>query len=230
MKFSVRVILFLILVIAIAISGLLGRYSQQKQAKVIVAECNGEFHYDQEKLDWGTWPIEARTPDKALQPNEGIIDRALGQIYGSEYSSVIRMIEIRPENHQLPKVKRLLGLARGLFGVEILRINGPEDLVLQTGHLTGISRLQNLRFLSISQAKLDRSFFSSLASVEDLEVLYLSHCEYQIEALEPLAASQNLAWVKLGRNDFDPQRLKAVQAKVPFTYLTPPIPDFERRW
>lgn len=223
MKFSIRTLLFLTLVISIAFTGLTKRDRSTKTAKNLIKSLNGTFWFDKEKLRGFTWDIAPRI---ALQPSkiasqDSLREKMLNYFFGEDRTKVIRAIKIQPNDTNVSKVKTLLSQSIGLAGVEIVTITGPADGALLARHLYPIDQLQNIRFLRIGNAQLDRNFFLALSKVEDLEFVDLVNCNYEIEDLEPLSESIHLAWVKLGRTDFEKPRLQQVRSKVPATYLTP---------
>lgn len=224
MKFSIRSLLFLTMVIAIAVTGLMKKKSVSvAKVKTLISECNGTFHLDNETIVGAMWNIDPRIPSSPTQPTPGVkLKTPIRKMDKFGEEPAIRFIAVNPSVDQGSKLRSLLREYRGLSDVEIVKITGATAKPIEAFRLYPIAKLQNLRFLKISNANLDRKFFSALSRVEDLEVVLLNNCIYEIEDLEPLADSPNLAWVQLGR-DFDREKLDRVRGIVSEVFLTLPL-------
>ena len=212
-------LLFLTLVIAIALTGWFGTYLSRRQAKQLVQACGGTYRYDHQNIEGKLWAVRPKS-DLSSKPSES---QWLIRFFGEGYSHRLRYVQLDLSADTVRKVRSLLSQHRGLASLEMLQINGPSDQFLMGQDLYPIQGLNDLRFLRISNAKLDRKFFECLSEIEDLEWVTLKNCDYSLADLEPLSKNPHLAWVEIGRPDFGLQDLADIRQKIPNAYITPPI-------
>lgn len=216
MRFSIKFILFVMLVFAILLSGFTSEIMSRQRAKALVEDFGGEFWDENMTIPGRMWNIDPRN-EKVPRQKES---KWLQAIVGEGYTNKVRAIKIQLKQPDVSRIRSLLSQHAGLKGLDILEIRGPATQPLTSKNLKPIHGLSDLRFLSLCNAKLDRSFFESLSKIEDLEYVWLAKCDYDVEDLLPLAANPNLAWVKLGRDDFDQESLDTVRREIPNAYLT----------
>ena len=172
----------LILIAAIFLSGLINPVIGRRNAKSLLNECGGMW-----------W----RTDSNSIEEYEELtlIDEVLTEWHRLAIEKVV-ISPIPKQDHQL---KRFLSQHRGLRGLESLTILSYPSIGEASYH--PIYGLQDLRFLRIKQARLDRNFFQSVSAIEDLEKIILIECEFDPASLKALSRSRHLAWVHIDNND-----------------------------
>jgi len=188
MKFSLRTLLFLVLITAIFLSGLINPVVGRRNAKKILNQCSG--------LWWRT------DSDEIDQFREMTL---LNEILTEWDRLAIEKAVISPIPNQDHLIKRFLSQHRGLRGLESLSILSYESISPKSYH--PIHGLRDLRFLRIKDATLDRQFFKSVAAIEDLEKLVLIDCKFDAADLAKLAPSKHLAWVHIDCDEVDMESL-----------------------
>jgi hypothetical protein len=119
-------------------------------------------------------------------------------------------------------VNRLFKNRRALRGLQVLELADKREknaasVALESEVLAG---LDDVRFFTLTAFKLDAQSFKSIAGIEDLEILILVDCEFEVGSMKPLAEADHLAWIAVPRDQVLGEKVRELRAMLPNVFVS----------
>ena len=214
MTISLRTLLLLTVLICFPMAGFVGRH-RGRVAVAQFAEQRGKVFWSYHRIGW--WDY------KKQDSSENLAAFWLRWLLGEHVLASLRRLSLNLETDaDFNTVNRLFKKRRALRGLEVLeladkRAKGAANAALEAQVLSG---LDDVRFFTLTGFKLDAQTFESIAGIEDLEILILVECEFEVSDLKPLAEANHLAWIVVPKNQVLGEKVHEVRAMLPYVFVS----------
>lgn len=211
MKISIQTLLLLIVLFALAMSGPIARHQTRMQIETLANSANGQ-------IIWNRQDIFETQPTKRTEVGNNMLRQILGDRFGYHITSL--SLELNESN--MSDWNRLLQKQSALRGLTRLQLRFPAGA--NQFEPAVLSRLDDLQLLRISNVELNSGWITSIADVEDLEILWLSECRLNQATAERdlmlLADLEHLAWLEISKTALEPEQLARLRRSLQGVYIS----------
>lgn len=224
MRISLRSLLLLLVIIALPLAGIYNRYNGKRRLATFLATV--EEASPTELTTIGDRPIGHVRWSYQLDGWYDYVKRSpeyhgpewIRRLFGDDALAYIKRasVSLDSKTHSAT-MSKLLGNGDSLRGLEELQIHVKDDIGFDCRCLSG---LNDVRLLQLSGISLEEADFRSISKMEDLEILFVSGCQFKSESVGPLAESKHLAWVQVSHSIGVSEEVQQIRKHLPAAYIS----------